>query len=294
MSEYCQFCGKPIQGKPNLFHHNLWQPGQMLRVCHNCLSQNPRCQICGIPMANNMQPVCPTCNQNLLVCLGCSKAILTPRYYEIAGKSPYCQSCSQTPPSCDICGQPFLEKRWQLSDGRQYCEQCYGTTINDLKTANDLLRDVHSRMENLFQFQLNVPTSLSLVDRNQLAEVMRSQNTVLLEPPEQTLGIYARKGIKRGIYVQTGLPRILFIQICAHELMHAWQGENCPLLHNPVVREGLAEWAAYRVLEILGEKRQGSIMLQRTDMYGQGLRWALQQESKAGWESLLETCRQSD
>lgn len=245
-------------------------------------------------MADGVQPVCPTCNQNLMNCLGCGKAILTPRYYAVAGKTPYCQACSKAPATCDICGQPLSDKHWQLSDGRQYCEHCYSTSINDSKTANELYRDVNSWMQNLFLLQLNVPTSLSLVDRNQLAEVMQSQNTTLLEPPERTLGIYARRGIKRGIYVQTGLPRSLFIQICAHELMHAWQGENCPLLHNPLVREGLAEWAAFRVLEALGEKRQSSIMLQRTDVYGQGLRWALQQETKAGWQSLLDACRQTE
>jgi hypothetical protein len=294
MSEFCHLCGKKIDTRPFLYHHVQWQPGQVLRVCRDCVSHKPRCQICGIPMMEGIQPVCSTCQQHLLYCLGCGKPILTPRYYSVNGQVPYCQACSLELPTCDICGQPFSEKRWQLSDGRQYCERCYATTVNLPEEAQAIYADVTRWMEQLFSIVLNVPTSLSLVDRNQLAQVMEAQNTALLEPPERTLGIYARRGIKRGIYIQTGLPRLLFIQVCSHELTHAWQGENCPLLHNTLVREGTAEWAAWKVLEALGERLQSSAMASRTDIYGQGLRWALDLERRAGGSAVLKACRQSE
>ncbi len=295
MSEYCQLCGNFIHGKDFLFHHAQWQPGYTLRVCRDCATHKPRCSICGIPVASaETHPVCSTCQKTLPNCLGCGKTILTPRYYEVNGKFPYCQACSTNPPVCDICGQPFTEKRWQLSDGRQFCEKCFSTTINHTEEAKVVFTQAAEWMENLLQLKLNVPTSLSMVDRNQLAKVMETQNTTLLEPPERTLGIYARRGIKRGIYIQTGLPRLLFLQVCAHELMHAWQGENCPLLHNPLIREGSAEWAAYKILNAQGENQQASIMLFRTDIYGQGLRWALGLETRAGIQAILEACRTSN
>jgi len=77
-------------------------------------------------------------------------------------------------------------------------------------------------------------------------------------------------------------------------MTHAWQGENCPLLHNTLIREGTAEWAAWKVLEALGERMQSSAMVSRTDIYGQGLRWALDLEKRAGSSAVLEACRQSE
>jgi hypothetical protein len=149
--------------------------------------------------------------------------------------------------------------------------------------------------------QLNVPTGLALVDRNQLGEIIRRQQasmrssatkTVELDP-QQTLGLYARRGIRRGIYVQTGLPRMLFLQVASHEYAHAWQGENCPLLRDLLVHEGFAEWVAYRVLGHYGYSRGQERMLSRGDTYGQGLRWALDVEAERGSHGLLQACREA-
>jgi hypothetical protein len=209
----------------------------------------------------------------------------------IDGNGPYCENCRKEPPSCDVCGKPLGSQRWQLSDGRTYCDKCYGTTINDPADANRLYKDVSALVEQMLGLKLNIPTGLALVDRNQLAEVIAAQDTSLMEPAERTLGIYARRGIRRGIYVQTGLPQTLFLQVSAHEIGHAWQGENCPLLHEPIVREGFAEWVAFKVLQVRGDETQRSLMLQRTDLYGQGLQWALTLESQQGWQAVIDACR---
>ena len=146
---------------------------------------------------------------------------------------------------------------------------------------------------------LNVPTGLALVDRNQLAEVIRQQYERLPGDahlneldPHTTLGLYARRGIRRSIYVQSGLPIILFLQVAAHEYAHPWQGENCPILRDLLVHEGFAEWVAYKVLDYYGYSHNQERMIARQDIYGQGLRWALEIENKYGVEGLLQACRQ--
>jgi hypothetical protein len=150
-------------------------------------------------------------------------------------------------------------------------------------------------------FQLNVPTGLALVDRNQLSDVILKQqergengglDTLELDPA-RTLGIYARRGIRRGIYVQTGLPRMLFLQVAAHEYAHAWQGENCPVLRDTLVHEGFAEWVAYHVMGHYGYTQSQERMCSRQDIYGRGLRWALEMESQKGFSGVIEACRRS-
>jgi hypothetical protein len=139
---------------------------------------------------------------------------------------------------------------------------------------------------------LNIPTGLGLVDRNQLAEIIVKQsNGQQSLDPEKTLGVYARRGIRRGIYVQSGLPRTLLLQIIAHEYAHAWQGENTPLLREPIIHEGFAEWVAYKVMGHYRLTRQQVRMQSRLDVYGQGLKWALGVEANQGITGLIEACR---
>lgn len=112
-----------------------------------------------------------------------------------------------------------------------------------------------------------------------------------LPDPNRTLGLYARHGMRRGIYIQTGLPRLLFLQVAAHEYAHAWQGENSPLIKGTRLHEGFAEWVAYHAIGYYGYSRGQERMLKRDDVYGDGLRWVLQIERQLGVVGLIETCQ---
>lgn len=151
-------------------------------------------------------------------------------------------------------------------------------------------------------FNLNIPTGLALVDQAQMQEVIRLQsieNADISEgdpddaslDPDKTLGVYARRGMRRGLYVQSGLPRKLFLQVAAHEYAHAWQGENCPILHDPLIHEGFAEWVAYHVIGQFGYPDSQMKMKARDDLYGRGLNWALQLEATRGVDSVIEACQ---
>jgi hypothetical protein len=179
---------------------------------------------------------------------------------------------------------------------------------------------------------LNIPTGLALVDRNQLSHILRvgsrpvegqsvgspSHGTppAASIPPglpgltpmgkaptlasdsqqdefHKILGVYARRGMRRGIYVQSGLPRMLFLQVAAHEFAHAWQGENCPVLKDVLVHEGFAEWVAYQVIGFYGYTKGQERMRSRDDIYGQGLKWALDILASQGIPGVVEACRRS-
>jgi hypothetical protein len=194
-----------------------------------------------------------------------------------------------------VCGAPLTDDRWQLSDGRISCAHCHATAIYDPQEASALYDEMKTTVRNILGLHLNIPTGLALVDRDQLEGIIHKQiqnhphaaGEELLDP-HKTLGIYTRRGIRRGIYVQNGLPRTLLLQIAAHEFAHAWQGENCPLLRDLTIREGFAEWVSYKVLEAYGFTQQQERIKKRTDVYGTGLNWALALEKETGSAGVID------
>jgi hypothetical protein len=183
---------------------------------------------------------------------------------------------------------------WTLADGRVLCGQCRDTGVFTLEEARALYDESKTVIIKNLGLKLNIPTALILVDRQQLREVIQKQTNGSHQLDiEKTMGIYARRGMKRGIYVQTGLPRRLFIQVASHEYAHAWQGENCPLLQDNRFQEGFAEWVAYRVLSHYGYQDQMIQMRNGNNIYSQGLQWMLELESTVGISGILEACRKS-
>jgi hypothetical protein len=237
--------------------------------------------------------ICVTCAQSIKICLTCGKRVRG-RYWDVDGVGPYCDQCHRERPKCDVCTAPLGDERWKLSDGRVFCGHCHSTGVFSLHDAKVLYEESKDIISRTLGLDLNIPTALVLVDRDQLSEVIQKQsNGSSYLDIEKTMGIYARRGMKRGIYVQTGLPRLLFLQVASHEYAHAWQGENCPLLHDTLVHEGFAEWVAYKVLGFYGYKDQMTRMRARDDIYGRALQWALGVEVQAGELGLIEACRKS-
>jgi hypothetical protein len=229
------------------------------------------------------------------VCLACSRPI-EGKYYSYDGAGPYCRECTHSRSPCDVCAAPLTQEYWQLSDGRLVCSNCHATAIYDPAAATALYQELKDRIGRLLGLKLNIPTGLALVDRNQLQTVLVKQAQGASPPASaqevaKTLGLYARRGLRRGIYIQTGLPRLLFLQIAAHEFAHAWQGENCPLLRNEHIHEGFAEWVSYHVLGSYGYGRGQERMLARQDIYGDGLRWALDVQQRQGMAAVMAICR---
>lgn len=290
MSGFCQLCGRRIHRDSILYHHPRWSSEQHLRVCLTCERTRPRCLRCGIPVPGEQEGLCATCITLAPRCLSCGRPV-TGRFYEINDQGPYCPDCHLNRPSCDTCGAPLGSERWQLSDGRVSCASCHATAIYEQPAAVSEYERITDHVCRLLGLSLNIATPVVLVDRNQLAGIARKQNMREAVSIEMVLGIYARHGMRRGIYMQTGLPRTIFLQVAAHEYAHAWQGENCPLLHDPLVREGFAEWVAYKTLESFALDKQRARMLQRADVYGEGLRWALAVERTAGPQAVIQQCR---
>jgi hypothetical protein len=298
---FCQLCGQKIVGKGRSFRHKEWPEAVTLHICAECEREKPRCQQCGLPMSGSFAGgLCETCRTILQTCLACGRPV-TGKSLQFDGVGPYCLDCYRTRLPCDICSAPLTDERWQLSDGRMTCQHCHAGAVFTPDVAVALYEQLKEVVFKQLGFELNIPTGLALVDRNQLKEVIRLQTGENHEQaaghqeldPDRTLGVYARRGMRRGIYIQTGLPRMLFLQVAAHEYAHAWQGENCPILRDVLIHEGFAEWVAYHMIGYYGYRDSQQRMLARQDNYGRGLKWALSLEQSQGAETVVETCRRS-
>lgn len=291
---YCHLCGAQIDDHYRQFHHPEWPKEDQLRVCSDCLREKSRCKKCNIPISSlATNGYCVTCTQLEQRCLICGKRIRG-RFWKINDLGPYCDKCRLVRPVCDLCGAPMGNEHWSLSDGRVFCNQCRDTRIFSSEEARALYTESKMVIDQVLGLRLNISTALVLVDRNQLTDIILQQSGDSNDLDiEKTMGIYTRRGIKRGIYVQTGLPRRLFLQVASHEHAHAWQGENCPLLSDVRFREGFAEWVAYHVLIHYGYQDLIHQMLNGNNIYSEGLTMMLELESASGKKGVIEACRRN-
>lgn len=284
---FCQLCGRPLNERSRRFHHPAWSPELSLHVCANCVAHKPRCPVCHMP--GNTDGACPTCRAVGPICVGCGRRPRR-RAVHFGHNGPYCADCAAGP-RCHSCGLPVGGDR-ASGDGRPVCAACRATAVVSADEANRVYRAAEDIIREQLGLSLNVPTGLTLVEPDELSTVLRDMG----QDPDsggETLGVYTRRGRRRGIYAAVGLPRLLLLQVAAHELAHAWQMESAPLLRDPLLREGFAEWVAYRVLLAVGEQDAAQRIVAREDLYGQGARLLLGIEEEAGPRGVIEWTRRA-
>jgi hypothetical protein len=142
--------------------------------------------------------------------------------------------------------------------------------------------------------RLNVGVEFRVVDAPTLCNIRAQDPQHTPTRRERTLGLYHRHGRLRVIYLLYGLPRLLFRTTVAHEYAHAWQAEYCPLLESHLLREGHAEWVAYRHLQWLGASKAAARMLQGNHPYRPALEHVLHLEQQLGTAGLFEHLRRAE
>ena len=205
-----------------------------------------------------------------------------------------CRRCQETAPRCDVCGLPMAANHVCLPDGRRICAHCHQTAVYDPVRGQALFEHVTHIVTDQLGLGLNVGTAFTLADHQHLQRLMAQASLAPHDDPAKVIGLFVRKGRMRVMYVLSGLPQILLIWTIAHEWAHAWQGENCPLLQDPLVREGFAEWVAYKALQAMGATKRMALMKHQDGLYGQGLRQMLELERRRGTSGVLTFCRRAE
>jgi len=182
----------------------------------------------------------------------------------------------------------------RLPDERRICGRCHQTAVYDPAYAETLFEYVARIVTDQLGLGLNIGADFTLVDHLHLRRLAAETSPGLGDGRGRVVGLFVHKGRKRVMYVLSGLPQTLLIQTVAHEWAHAWQGENCPLLQDPLVREGFAEWAAYKTLQEMGAIKKMTLMAQQNGLYGEGLRQMLKLEQRDGVPGVLAFCRRAE
>lgn len=193
-----------------------------------------------------------------------------------------------------MCGVPVGANHVRLPDGRRTCARCHQTAVYDPPHAQALFERVTRVVTEQLGLGLNIGADFTLVDDQHLQRLAAEASLDLHDEQGKVVGLFIRKGRKRVMVILSGLPQILLIQTVAHEWSHAWQGENCPLLQNARVREGFAEWTAYKTLQTMGAIKKMALMKQQNGLYGEGLRQMLELERRDGVSGVMAFCRQAE
>jgi hypothetical protein len=241
------------------------------------------------------QYYCVDCAHARLRCASCHRALdaASGHLFALAGQAGrlYCPDCWARP-HCHACGRPVGEISYQRPDGRVFCDRCHATAIYDPVLAEALYARVQETARRALGMELNVGAQLHLASREQIVALRNAGPGGL--PPETDnpgadyVGLFLYQWRLRAIYVEYGLPQIFFCEVLAHEYAHVWQAEHAPLLTDPELREGFAEWVAYKVVESWGCGKRLERFRQRQDLYGAGLRRMLAWEAATGVAGVLE------
>jgi hypothetical protein len=213
-------------------------------------------------------------------CAACGAPLTDGYYYLHDRPERYCANCITGRPRCDGCAAPVGNEYWTLHDGRVMCARCHATAIYDPAVAQQLYEETIGAVIAQLGLKLRRGVVFRLVDAPTLEQVRNAGGSS--EPGQRTLGLYQRQGNLRIIYALYGLPKLTFRIVVAHEYAHAWQDEECPHLEDDGLREGFAEWVAYRHLLYLGCTKAAQRMLSAPHPYQPLLQQFVTLEQRSG------------
>jgi|SRR5579859_1097760 len=279
--KFCHLCGRPL-----VLAYTEYSTG--LVVCPACERSAPRCSHCKQParelIATDQGHFCKHCLASLPRCAACAKP-LTGRFYRIGDSpKPYCATCATEKPACHICGAPLGLDGRQLVGGQYRCGECARTMVLDEQIVRALYQMVIQQASAILEKAVGQTPRLHIVEPAELAMVRQRHGNLtpaIGSTKQHILGFFEQRGQERTIYIERGLPRATLIGTLAHEYAHAWQVDHAPTEQDLLLREGFAEWLAYRILVAQGHTREAARATRREDDYGRGLRYfiALEQQS---------------
>jgi hypothetical protein len=208
-------------------------------------------------------------------------------YWTVAGSGgAFCDRCADEAPRCTACRRPALDGI--ARDGRFFCRECAREMVDDAGGYERIYDAVIDEARIRLGLELGSVPPLVVADRGELVEAAEGSFS-----PADLCGIYERDpGGRAVIRILSNLPEPKVAAVLAHEIAHAWQAENCPDDQGERVREGFAEWVAWKVLAgTPGGGPQREIIEARSDEYGMGFRLFRGIEGRQGSGGALRYAR---
>ncbi|HOK04982.1 MAG TPA: hypothetical protein P5270_06565 [Victivallales bacterium] len=287
----CEFCKKVIQPGKSYIRTS---DGRIF--CSNaCYEKSlPICAICHKPLSGKYLKG----NDGKLYCSEKCLSAIWPKCYACSQKSSkgaiidtergklfFCPDCFSKP-KCFCCNLPL--KTTILNDGRHVCEDCMKDAIIDIKTAEKLMNEVRGliaeklklKTEHLIEYELVDQKTLdTLSPKNQtgmelgLFRYIEETETITTNQNGKKISESSKVSKTYKIYMVSHMSKRKFIEVAAHELGHDWMQEYYPRIKELKVKEGWAQYLAYKVNKIYGHDGLNKLIETNKDpIYGDGFR----------------------
>jgi hypothetical protein len=228
-------------------------------------------------------------------CAICGQPIVGKFYFmtdKVTGERvEVCSNCAQLP-RCFICGLP-VKDGVQLPDGRWLCARDAKTAVLDTNDVVRIFYNVHDDLDKLFSRYTSFPTNVDAFAIDQIDVDSTIGNGNAVENSDllgYTQGVVedGRKRYKIGLL--TGQSEVQMEEVCAHELSHAWVGENVPPeRHARIERdteEGFCEMMGYLLMDSKGEEGEKKRVLANGYTRGQ-VQLFIAAEQEYGFDEIL-------
>jgi hypothetical protein len=196
----------------------------------------------------------------------------------------FCEKCLSLP-RCFCCGLPAKCQR--LEDGRMICDKCLKDAVSDYCDAISLFEEVRALMRDKLMLSTTHKISYKLVDQEELEKIspqeQHGRELGLFRCVEEIETITTTRGTKKTtkqnitrnyeIFLISHMNKRKFLEVAAHELGHDWMQEYYPRINDLAIKEGWAQYVAWRVNTIYKQKGLNTLLENNKDpIYGDGFR----------------------
>jgi len=243
---------------------------------------------------------CRICTGQELHCDLCGQ-VLHSKYFILedraeGGKKNFCRDCSDLDERCFACGLPVKRSMKRLADGRWLCDRDAAAAVDEV-AAKSICEGVRNDLDRLFSRFMTMPSddvSLSMVDRIHLESLFKSpgyeHSCVSIFGATQTQPLPGKRYI-HSVSILSDLRRSRLMAVYAHELTHAWLGENVRAdrrtTTSPDSVEGFCELVAYHYMESKHESFEMQVIHASEYTRGQ-IGVMLKAEEDYGFNAILE------
>ena len=273
---FCNQCRKQIR------------PGQGYLMSHGKVYCSRKCYI-----------------RTLLECTICRRRSINGGIYAMDHSFFACPDCMKLP-RCFSCQIPVRDGA-QLSGGRVICPVCARTSVSDQRQAQMIFDEVRNTMRFSLGIVTKHPIRFSLTDQETLHRLSGTRSNQMVEQGlfrynadverVATRNFFGRKTGEKvykkneviEIFVLDHLPRIRMEYVMAHELGHDWMTAFYPGIREDWIKEGVAEYLAWRYNQYKKRTDLNRRLEGNTDpVYGGGFRRIRDMVKKRGFQGLKE------
>ena len=306
----CDHCKKPLEKTFYPRGERLYHQG-----CHDKLFI-PRCDHCGQSIQgkythdeHGRYHLDCYSQRHGLTCAICSESIQGKYLYDHWGNKTHAEHGDGAVRQCHVCARLMSATAAQggrvLLDGRALCSECHSSEVSTFQEIQSAKLDVIEQMHQAgFEY---IPDYIKV----ELSQDQQLLNQRMQASPTGNIHGFTRTSqrnipgygliLEHSISVLSGLPRVAFMSVLAHELLHVWIHENKlgHLSHAEV--EGFCNLGAALILNKALDSKDAPLaevllrrMAEDKDLaYGEGYRAMAWRLENSTWRELIAILKNS-